>query len=302
MTAGIFCRGLFLGLLCIASALHAEAVSAEPQKGVVPPELESSLVTRGRALAEAGKLMSGEAFLAAETRPAPALIELLPPLAQRLSGREIAALARAAYVGVGWLFQCTKCSRWHANIAGGYAIANDTVVTAQHVLNAPGNMKPGTGYLMAVRGEDDILEIAGVLAVDAEADVAVLRMNASDLKPIRLAEDASVGDSVFCLSDPRGVHAYFSAGIVNRRYTKEQGHADDPRDQRLHVSTDWAQGSSGAAVLDERGNAVGHVSRIRALLGEKSGESAAAPSVMSLHEAIPASCVLQLIRSMPRPE
>ena len=61
------------------------------------------------------------------------------------------------------------------------------------------------------------------------------------------------------------------------------------------MSTDWAQGSSGSAVLDEFGNAIGHVSRIRTLYGAKQPDTNAAPSVMNLHEAIPASCVLRLI-------
>ena len=34
----------------------------------------------------------------------------------------------------------------------------------------------------------------------------------------------------------------------------------------LHVTTDWAAGSSGAAVLDEYGNAIGHVASTRTLL------------------------------------
>ena len=37
---------------------------------------------------------------------------------------------------------------------------------------------------------------------------------------------------------------------------------DELKALRLNVSTDWAPGSSGAAVLDERGNVIGHVSTI----------------------------------------
>jgi S1-C subfamily serine protease len=172
-------------------------------------------------------------------------------------------------------------------------------VTAHHVLDEPENMKAGTGYPVIVRGEDDVIAIRSVIAAEAASDTLILRVGVEDLSPLSLAGDVRPGDSVFCLSDPRGVRGYFSTGIVNRRYAREQGVADDPRDQRLHVSTDWAQGSSGGAVLDECGNAVGHVSRIRTLFGEKQANSTTTPSVMSLHEAIPATSVLRLIHDPP---
>ena len=81
---------------------------------------------------------------------------------------------------------------------------------------------------------------------------------------------------------------------------------------RVNVSTDWAPGSSGAAVLDEYGNAIGHVSRISPLaptgrmanaiaeekprdavaVGDEKPRKTAPPKqesvVITLHEAIPA--------------
>ncbi len=47
---------------------------------------------------------------------------------------------------------------------------------------------------------------------------------------------------------------------------------DELKSLRLNVSTDWAPGSSGAAVLDQCGNAIGHVSTIAPL-----SESSRAP-------------------------
>ncbi len=49
------------------------------------------------------------------------------------------------------------------------------------------------------------------------------------------------------------------------------------RSYRLHVSTDWAPGSSGAPMLDGRGNVVGHVAVISALQG-KSRQFAGRPT------------------------
>ena len=74
-----------------------------------------------------------------------------------------------------------------------------------------------------------------------------------------------IGDSVWCLSDPRGERGYFSTGIVNRFVERTVG---DARGRRINVSTDWAPGSSGAAILDEAGNVIGHVATIRALFSK----------------------------------
>ncbi len=285
----------------LAGPGKATVAKKQVEAATPKPEPESPLVSEARALTKSGTLMSAEAFLSAMKKPLPASIALTPPGTQTLSGREIAERARATHLRAGWLYQCTKCTRWHTTLAGGYAIARDTVATAHHVMNAPGNMQAGKGYPVIVRGEDDILPISTIIAADPGMDVTVLRVGVSDLKPLALSDDVRVGDDVFCLSDPRGVRDYFSTGIVNRIYVLDKKTGGEFSGERIHVSTDWAQGSSGSAVLDERGNAIGHVSRIRALLGEKPENAAAAPTAMNLHEAVPAKSVLRLITEKTNP-
>ena len=270
-------------------------VATSTAKAAAPAEPQDPLVKKALALKDEGKLMTGDKFLESLKKPTPESMVLPQASTQALRGREIAEKAAAAHVRAGWIFQCTKCSNWHANLAGGYAIAKDAIVTAHHVLAAPQNMKAGTGCPVIVRNGDECIPIRSVIADDEAADTVIVRVGADNLKPLAPSADIRAGDTVYCLSDPRGVSSYFSTGIVNRQFVRENGRADDPRDKRLHVSTDWAQGSSGAAVLDECGNVVGHVSRLRTLAGAKQPDSAAPPSVISLHEAVPASCVLQLL-------
>ena len=141
----------------------------------------------------------------------------------------------------------------------------------------------------------------GVVVADKDADAAVLRLGASNLTPLPLADDVRVGDAVFCLSDPHGVRDYFSSGIVNRFFSTKPAAGADARFQRLNVSTDWAPGSSGAAILDERGSVVGHVARISSIFNdqqaaETTDHAAAKPAtLMNLHEAVPAKSVLALL-------
>jgi hypothetical protein len=131
-------------------------------------------------------------------------------------------------------------------------------------------------------------------------DTIVLRVGTTELKPLPLNDDARIGDTIYCLSDPQGIRSYFSAGMINRHYSLRAG-STDPRYQRIHVSSDWSKGSSGSAVLDEYGNAIGHVVRIQSLFnsdrasGADKGAATKSATVLNLHEAVPARSVLSLL-------
>jgi thiol-disulfide isomerase/thioredoxin len=287
-----------------AAEAPAPAVSVPPLPTTPPaaPATLEPLIAKATELQNAGKLLTAEVFAAQKQNPQPAPVALVPAATTPLTGREIARRAAAAYLRAGWFFQCTKCGRWHTNLAGSYAIASDTVVTAHHVMQPPDNMKPGVGYPILVRGETEVVPVSGVLADDASMDAIVLRAAVKDLSPLPLGGDVQIGDSVWCLSDPRGERGYFSAGIVNRFVDRT---ANGARLQRINVSTDWAPGSSGAAILDAAGNVIGHVATIRALFGKSPTHSAddkpgapgtGAPAMaMNLHEAVPAKSVLTII-------
>ena len=197
------------------------------------------------------------------------------------------------------MYQCTKCDRWHSNLAGGYAIASDVVATARHVVEPPVSMRAGSGHAVVVRGSDDVLAVTSVLLADEMSDIAVLRVSAKDLKPLAFSRDVQVGDTAYCLSDPSGVVGHFSVGIVNRLFSLSKiGEKADPRQERIAVSADWAPGSSGSAILDECGNIIGHVARIRPLFGKpdaQAKDTSARPTLITVNEAIPASVIVPLI-------
>jgi len=309
--------GLLLGVLSCGEQTRAESPvppststpTATPAPATPPaatpnaaPVADDPLIAKATAMMTAGRFLSAEVFAGQKQKPQAGPVKLMPSATTPLPGREIARRAAAGYLRAGWFFQCTKCGRWHVNLAGGYAVATDTAVTAHHVMQPPENMKPGVGYPILVRGDLDVFPVTGVIADDATMDAIVLRAGVNDLKPLPLGGDVQVGDSVWCLSDPRGERNYFSTGIVNRFVSHAPG---DVRQQRINVSTDWAPGSSGAAVLDAAGNVIGHVATIRALFSKspmhapdaKPGDPAAGgpATAMNVHEAIPAKSVLTLI-------
>lgn len=128
------------------------------------------------------------------------------------------------------------------------------------------------GYAVAMDMDGGIYPITGIVAADRAMDVALFQMDgAAALPPLPLNDQTAPGDRVFLLSDPSGVSGYFADGIINRFYWEGTRTSGDPatlndaRFLRMNVGTDWSPGSSGAAVVDARGNAVGHVARISTL-------------------------------------
>lgn len=315
LARAVLCAQLLLSLPTTPSAAknadpaqsEAPAPQTPPQTPVpisspgdpAPPEseprIESKLVTQAVQLAGEDKLPSAQNLKDWLQNPSGAAPSLPAISTTNLSPREIAKRAAAAYLRVGWVYQCSKCSRWHTNLAGGYAIAPDVIATAHHVLSPPEKMKPGSGHPIAVKGEDEVLIIQAVVAADADADVALLRVNASSLVPLPLNPDIEVGDPVYCLSEPNGERPYFSAGIVNRFGRETSAKSRTPQARRINVSTDWAPGSSGAAILDTHGNAIGHVSSISTITGSAKGPEKN-PHYITLHWAIPAEHLLRLTR------
>jgi hypothetical protein len=101
-----------------------------------------------------------------------------------------------------------------------------------------------------------------------------------------------------------GERSYFSAGVVNRlaEFARRDNSGAPPL--MLDVSADWAPGSSGAAVIDECGNAIGLVSTILALQDDEEGVHSkrehSTATWMVLHEAVSAREVKALIRASDR--
>lgn len=223
----------------------------------------SELISVTKALEQAERTQCDIALPPADSKP-------LPP-------RERWQRARMAHIRVGQFYLCSKCDRWHLDLAGGFAITADAVATCAHVIAPPPNMKEG--WLVAATEDDVLLPITEVLACNPGTDCAILRVKSPQpLVPLPLNLDVSPGDSVWCFSDPAGKRGYYSEGMVSRfvkrpfMSKKESDKLPEgteiPKPTWLETTTDWAPGSSGSALIDQFGNAVGHVSEIQTVLEE----------------------------------
>jgi hypothetical protein len=222
-----------------------------------------------------------------------------------LSPQQICASARRSHLRIGWAFFMNKSDEWHVNLAGGYVLStNGALATCYHVVQPDREIRDGC--LVAAEENGRVLPVVEVLAANRYSDTAIVRVASEGLMPLPLNTNVYPGDAAYCYSDPLDHRGYFSAGIVNRFYQfpgrrpfsapPEAAYAPT----RLDLSTDWAPGSSGSAVLDNRGNAIGHVSTIATVsddeISEVDNRRVAGPTMIVFHEAVSARDVLVLVQ------
>ena len=314
---------LFVGAAMIA--LHPNRIFA--QAPGVPVERDETLtddaplVAKAAALRDSGKLLSSKQIAAALKSPKPEPLALPEPSAERLEPRALAERGRKALVRIGWFYLEKRSKQWHVNLADGYSISADGAAATCHHCVAPEEQEMSEGYLIASDASGNVFPVTAVLAQDKEMDAAIVRVEGGEFAPLALNDQTAPGDTVYVFSDPMSAVGYFTSGILNRFFWLDGRKSTDPsaiegaRNLRIHVSADWAPGSSGAAVLDVCGNAVGHVSAIDPLVSDdplpeekpgKQGKKSKKKSppltdhsaLIVLHEAVPARSVRMLAKSM----
>ncbi len=306
---------------CALFVLLVSAGLAHAQAPGVPVYVEGRGTKPNAVLMEQAKKLQGASALLSMTKALEQAehthcdIALPAVDSKPLTPRERWQRARMAHLRVGQLYLCTKCDRWHLDLAGGYAITADVAVaTCAHVIAPPPDMKEG--WMVVVTEDDVVLPVTAVLACNVGTDCAIIRVKSDQpLTPLPLSLDVSPGDSVWCFSDPNGKRGYFSEGIVSRfvkrpfMRKKESNKLPEgtavPKPVWLETTTDWAPGSSGSALIDQFGNGVGHVSEIQTVVEDplpvkkKKAETTASQPLgtqMVFHQAIGAAEVLALVK------
>lgn len=175
---------------------------------------------------------------------------------QKLTPEAVYEQCSEAVLVVSGVFKCDKCSRWHAAPAGGFIITESGIaVTNYHVL------KDATRETYVARTRDGkVLPIVKVLAASETHDLAVVQLEVPEgvkLTPLPLATDAKTGSTIHVISHPDRHFYSMSTGIVSRNYVRERKPGETV--PTLAITADYARGSSGCPVLNDRGQVVGIV-------------------------------------------
>ncbi len=201
-------------------------------------------------------------------------IALPEPRKEKLSAPDVYELLRGSTVVVATFFKCTECNDWHFESSSGFVAADGVVSTCHHVVDFE-DERMKEGWLVVADSSGKVFAVSEVLATNKDADTCLIRVPGLSAKPLALASKARVGESAYCLSHPDGNHWVFTAGMVSRYF---MNHEDPDTGEKLkpslyvNVTAEYSPGSSGAPVVDERGNVIAQVESITASLEEENGE------------------------------
>jgi len=198
-------------------------------------------------------------------------VNLPPALREDLLPEEIYQLRSPGVLMVGSFYDCGKCDKMHTAINATAAILTEEgiCITNHHVFKSTGlgaiadtSVLKKHMYISDIDG--NIFPIQEILTFSETGDVAIFKIDPKGIKlrPIPFGEDAMVASTVHAISHPKGKELYYYSKGTVARITSE---ADDPLMDRMYVSCEYAVGSSGGPILDNKGNLVGIVSTTRPL-------------------------------------
>ena len=165
---------------------------------------------------------------------------------------------------------------------GFYDDENGTVITNYHVIEGAQE-----AYITDCDGKE--YAVLGVVAEDAERDIAVLVTACADSSPIeQRAEPAVTGETVYAFGNPLGFNATISDGIVSTAARTIDGLV------YIQHTAPISHGNSGGPLLDQHGRVIGVVCAYyqdgqNLNLAIPIGEAAALPrhETISLEELFP---------------
>ena len=124
----------------------------------------------------------------------------------------------------------------------GFFVRSNLIATNYHVI---GGAAKGTAKLV---GKDTSYNIEGVIAIDIENDLALLKVTAGGIKPLSLGDSDTVriGETVYVAGNPKGLEGTFSDGIISSHRDKGI----------IQMTVPISPGSSGGPVLNKRGEVI----------------------------------------------
>jgi len=261
-----------LGVLFIIALFKPDLLHWQPQP--------ASLTIQQAQLAASGGISPVESFAPAAKKVIPTVVNVFTQ--QKMDNPAHPALQDPIFR---YFFgdRLDSRPRQASNLGSGVIVSqNGFILTNQHVVEAADEIQVAlaNGKILPAR----------VVGADPETDLAVLKIEASDLPAITFAQADSlmVGDWVLAVGNPFGVGQTVTAGIVSALGRSHLG----INTFENFIQTDAAinPGNSGGALVDAAGNLVGVNSAIYSRTGGSQG----------IGFAIPVSIVRQVMEQIIR--
>jgi len=155
--------------------------------------------------------------------------------------------------------------RMRRALGSGVILSKDGyIVTNNHVVSDADEIK------VTVNGKKEEFT-AKLIGTDPGSDLAVIKIDADDLKPIALsrAKDIRLGDIVFAIGNPFGVGETVTQGIVSALNKHSMG--INQYENFIQTDASINPGNSGGALVDSRGALIGINSAIISPSGGNDG-------------------------------
>jgi len=235
-----------LGILFSAFFL-AWTLSAEPVV-IDDNALETSLQNKIGEFAEDGKGPTAEA-LATSLKTVPNTLNLDIPEAGKTDD------PNASVYVISSVYLCGKCDKWHlGGTASAWALTEDGLMVSNYHVFA--NAKGAAMGVCDMNGK--VHRVLEILAADKANDIAIFRVDAKGLKPLRVGPTAAIGTEIRVVSHPNRLFFTHTFGRVSR-YHQNKATKNRPATVDMSITADYALGSSGAPVLDGEHKVVGMV-------------------------------------------
>lgn len=185
---------------------------------------------------------------------------------------ELYKLCKPGVLILGLIYKCTECPEWHASAASAFVIGADGVCVSNYHVFEPSEGEDIKG-VVALSASGDLYPVTEILAANKTDDVAIFKLDTKGkkLQTLPLGPSAQPGASIAVISHPAEHFYTYSTGMVSR-YAKlkdEDGSVADG----MYVTADFARGSSGAPVLNNRGDVVGMVASTESCYYDDDGKA-----------------------------
>ncbi|MFC7337682.1 serine protease [Haloferula chungangensis] len=194
---------------------------------------------------------------------------------------------------VGAVYNCGKCDDWHAaGIASAWALTSDGVMlTNYHVF------EKAKGTVMGVSDmKGNAYPVTKVLAASKLNDIVIFQTGAKDIPAFPLGAAAEVGSFVEVIGHPKKRFYTHTTGTVSRYHLRPNRGNAKPTIW-MSITADYAVGSSGGPVLDDKNRIVGMVSNTQSIYYNSDiGKEPKGPLQMVIKNCVPVSSIKAMVQ------
>ena len=304
-------KAVSFSILCALLAALAWGADAPATKGTASADKakgkQPALVARAPVVGESFDDREVELYIEAEGRKLLAAqqinklsferrscaLRLAEPTGEKLAWPEVAARAEAATLVLGEFYREGKSKEVQFSVAAGAFVVGETgvCVTSQHVAKDRGSR----GFVAMLR-DGRVFPVREVLAADPLNDLLIFQLDLpADVKlpvlPLAPAP-APVGSPIVVMSHPDDRFFMLTTGTVARHTVWRAAGGDEAF---MTITADFAKGSSGCPVLDERGAVVGIVNNTESIYYDDDGKKKQLDLQMVVKNATPSWVVRKMV-------